>query len=114
VTPLLDQAAARQPAPSGASAAGPTVPLSAGPVATAARFSARQVRDPEKLALQADQLRHHAAAPVDEDARAYQAMLDTRQDCGTGSGIRQPAGPLADRPAAEADAAPGGRGEPVP
>ena len=82
---FLDQAAARQPGPGGGSAAALTVALSAGLTAMAARFSAPQVEDSEELAIQADQLRHRAAALVDEDARAYQAVLDTRRDCGAGS-----------------------------
>ena len=85
LTGFLDQAAARQPAPGGGSAAALTVALSAGLTAMAARFSAQQVEDSEELAFQADQLRHRAAALVDEDARAYQAVLDTRRDCGAGS-----------------------------
>jgi len=85
LTVFLDQAAARQPAPGGGSAAALTVALSAGLTAMAARFSAQQVEDSEELAFQADQLRHRAAALVDEDARAYQAVLDTRRDCGAGS-----------------------------
>lgn len=82
---FLDQAAARQPAPGGGSAAALTVALSAGLAAMAARFSARQVRDAEELARQADQIRHSAAVLVDEDARAYQAVLDTRRSGGAGS-----------------------------
>lgn len=85
LTAFLDQAAARQPAPGGGSAAALTVALSAGLTAMAARFSAQQVEDSEELAIQADQLRHRATALVDEDARAYQAVLDTRRDCGAGS-----------------------------
>jgi methenyltetrahydrofolate cyclohydrolase len=85
LTAFLDQAAARQPAPGGGSAAALTVALSAGLTAMAARFSAPQVEDSEELAIQADQLRHRAAALVDEDARAYQAVLDTRRSCGAGS-----------------------------
>jgi formiminotetrahydrofolate cyclodeaminase len=85
LTGFLDQAAARQPAPGGGSAAALTVALSAGLTAMAARFSAQQVEESEELAFQADQLRHLAAALVDEDARAYQAVLDTRRDCGAGS-----------------------------
>ena len=85
LTGFLDQAAARQPAPGGGSAAALTVALSAGLTAMAARFSAQQVEESEQLAFQADQLRHLAAALVDEDARAYQAVLDTRRDCGAGS-----------------------------
>jgi formiminotetrahydrofolate cyclodeaminase len=85
LTAFLDQAAARQPAPGGGSAAALTVALSAGLTAMAARFSAPQVKDSEDLAIQADQLRHRAAALVDGDARAYQAVLDTRRSCGAGS-----------------------------
>jgi formiminotetrahydrofolate cyclodeaminase len=85
LTAFPGQAAARQPAPGGGSAAALTVALSAGLTAMAARFSAPQVEDSEELAIQADQLRHRAAALVDEDACAYQAVLDTRRSCGAGS-----------------------------
>lgn len=85
LTAFLDQAAARQPAPGGGSAAALTVALAAGLTAMAARFSAPQVGDSEELAVQADQLRHRAAALVDEDARAYQAALDTRRGRAAGS-----------------------------
>lgn len=86
---FLDQAAARQPAPGGGSAAALTVALSAALAAMAARFSARQVEDSAELAIEADQLRHRAAALVDEDSRAYQAVLDTRRSGGAGSGTAQ-------------------------
>lgn len=82
---FLDQAAARQPAPGGGSAAALAVALSAGLVAMAARFSVKQVAGAAELAVRADQLRHRAAALVDEDARAYQAVLDTRRNSGAGS-----------------------------
>ena len=85
LTGFLDQAAAREPAPGGGSAVALTVALSAGLTAMAARFSGQQVEDSEEMAVQADQLRHRAAALVDEDARAYHAVLDTRRDCGAGS-----------------------------
>ena len=85
LTAFLDQAAARQPAPGGGSAAALTVALSAGLTAMAARFSATEVGNSEELANQADQLRHRAAALVDEDARAYQAVLDTRRGRAAGS-----------------------------
>jgi methenyltetrahydrofolate cyclohydrolase len=85
LTAFLDQAAARRPAPGGGSAAALTVALSAGLAAMAARFSAPQVGDSAELAMQADQLRHRAAALVDEDARAYQAVLDTRRGGGAGN-----------------------------
>jgi methenyltetrahydrofolate cyclohydrolase len=85
LTAFLDQAAARQPAPGGGSAAALTVALAAGLTAMAARFSAPQVGDSAELASQADQLRHRAAGLIDEDARAYQAVLDTRRGSGAGS-----------------------------
>jgi methenyltetrahydrofolate cyclohydrolase len=91
LTAFLDQAAARQPAPGGGGAAALAVALSAGLTAMAARFSVPQVGDSEELAIQADQLRHRAAALVDEDARAYQAVLDTRRGCGAGSSTAQEA-----------------------
>ena len=82
---FLARAAARQPAPGGGSAAALTVALSAALAAMTARFSAQQAGGSEELASQADQLRHHAAALVDEDARAYQAVVDTRRGSGAGS-----------------------------
>ena len=85
LTVFLEQTAARQPAPGGGSAAALTVALAAGLTAMAARFCAPQAGDSEELAIQADQLRHRAAALVDEDARAYQAVLDTRRGCGVAS-----------------------------
>jgi formiminotetrahydrofolate cyclodeaminase len=91
LTAFLDQAAARQPAPGGGSAAALTVALAAGLTAMAARFSARQIGDSAELASQADELRHRAAGLIDEDARAYQAVLDTRRGSGAGSSTAQQA-----------------------
>jgi formiminotetrahydrofolate cyclodeaminase len=88
---FLDQAAARQPAPGGGSAAALTAALAAGLTAMTARFSAPHVGDCEELAIQADQLRHRAAALADEDARAYQAVLDTRRGRAAGSGMAREA-----------------------
>jgi methenyltetrahydrofolate cyclohydrolase len=88
---FLDQAAARQPAPGGGSAAALTAALAAGLTAMAARFSAAQAGDSEELAIQADRLRHRAAGLIDEDARAYQAVLDTRRGRAAGSSMAREA-----------------------
>lgn len=85
LTAFLDQAAARQPAPGGGSTAALTAALAAGLTAMAARFCAPQAGDSEEVAVQADQDRHRAAALVDEDAGAYQAVVDTRRGCAAGS-----------------------------
>jgi formiminotetrahydrofolate cyclodeaminase len=57
LTAFAGQAAARQPAPGGGSAAALTATLAAGLTAMAARFSATQVGNSEELAIQVDQLR---------------------------------------------------------
>jgi methenyltetrahydrofolate cyclohydrolase len=72
---FLDQVAARTPAPGGGGAAALTGALAAGLVAMAARFSAAQLPGAADLADRADQLRHRAAALVDEDAEAYTRVL---------------------------------------
>jgi methenyltetrahydrofolate cyclohydrolase len=72
---FLDQVAARTPAPGGGGAAALTGALAAGLVAMAARFSAAQLPGAGDLAGRADQLRHRAAALVDDDAEAYARVL---------------------------------------
>jgi formiminotetrahydrofolate cyclodeaminase len=91
VAGFLDQAAARQPAPGGGSAAALTVALAAGLAAMAARFSAAQLPWAAETADQADRLRSRATALIDEDARAYQAVLGTRRGPGAGENARREA-----------------------
>jgi len=73
---FLDRVAARAPAPGGGSAAAVAAALAAGLVAMAARFSDVQLPGAGELTDRADQLRRRAAGLADEDARAYQAVLD--------------------------------------
>ena len=53
-----------------------TAALAAGLVAMAARFSTAQLPAAGSIAEQADRLRHRVAGLADEDATAYQAVLD--------------------------------------
>jgi formiminotetrahydrofolate cyclodeaminase len=76
VRDLLHQLAARTPAPGGGGAAALTAALAAGLAAMAARFSTTHLPEAETIARQADQLRERAATLADEDAAAYQAVLD--------------------------------------
>jgi formiminotetrahydrofolate cyclodeaminase len=73
---FLDQLAARIAAPSGGGGAALTAAIAAGLVAMAARFSDAQLPAAVGLADRADLLRRRAAALADEDASAYQAVLD--------------------------------------
>jgi formiminotetrahydrofolate cyclodeaminase len=69
-----------------------TAALAAGLVAMAARFSAAQLPAAGDIAEQADRLRHRVAGLADEDAAAYQAVLDAfalpRGAAGRGERIR--------------------------
>src|SRR5690349_10550117 len=76
VREFLDRVAARVPAPGGGGASAVTAALAAGLVAMAARFSAAQLPAAGNIAEQADRLRHRVAGLADEDATAYQAVLD--------------------------------------
>lgn len=64
------------PAPGGGGASAVTAALAAGLVAMAARFSAAQLPGAGDTAAQADRLRRRVAGLADEDATAYQAVLD--------------------------------------
>ena len=64
------------PAPGGGGASAVTAALAAGLVAMAARFSTAQLPAAGNIAEQADRLRHRVAGLADEDATAYQAVLD--------------------------------------
>jgi methenyltetrahydrofolate cyclohydrolase len=76
VREFLDLLAARVPAPGGGSAAAVTCALAAGLVAMAARFSDAEFPGAADVARQADQVRERAAGLADQDAAAYQAVLD--------------------------------------
>jgi methenyltetrahydrofolate cyclohydrolase len=85
VREFLDLLAARLPAPGGGAAAAVTCALAAGLVAMAARFSDAQFPAAADVAHQADQLRERAAGLADQDATAYDAVLDAyRQPAGAG------------------------------
>jgi methenyltetrahydrofolate cyclohydrolase len=76
VREFLDLLSARVPAPGGGGAAAVSCALAAGLVAMAARFSDAQFLAAADVARQADQLRERAAGLADQDATAYQAVLD--------------------------------------
>ena len=89
---FLDLLAARVPAPGGGGAAAVTCALAAGLVAMAARFSDAQLPGAADVARQADRLRERAAGLADQDAAAYQAVLDAYRlprDGGEGSERRR-------------------------
>lgn len=73
---FLDLLAARVPAPGGGGAAAVTCALAAGLVAMAARFSDAELPGAADVAHRADQLREHVAGLADQDAVAYDAVLD--------------------------------------
>ena len=64
------------PAPGGGGASAVTAALAAGLVAMAARFTTAQLPAAGTIGEQADRLRHRVAGLADEDATAYQAVLD--------------------------------------
>ena len=73
------------PAPGGGGAAAVTCALAAGLVAMAARFSDAQLPAAADVAHQADQLRERATGLADQDAAAYQKVLDAyRRPAGGG------------------------------
>lgn len=73
---FLDLVASREPAPGGGATAAVTTALAAGLVVMAARFSEAHLPQSAALAEQADRLRRRVEPCVDEDARAYRAVLD--------------------------------------
>lgn len=72
---LLEQVAAREPAPGGGSVAAIALSFAAGLVAMAARFSDRKISDAEQIASRADEIRAEASDLVDADAQAYGEVL---------------------------------------
>lgn len=89
---FLDLVAARVPAPGGGGAAAVTGALAAALIVMAARFSTAQLPAAESIAGRADELRRQLAGLADEDAAAYQAVLDAyalpRDDPGRRQRIR--------------------------
>ncbi|MDQ3905159.1 MAG: cyclodeaminase/cyclohydrolase family protein [Actinomycetota bacterium] len=75
VADFLELLAAKQPAPGGGAVAATTVAMAAGLLGMAARYSAAQLIDSPARAAHADRLKDQAAALVDQDAAAYQAVL---------------------------------------
>lgn len=72
---FLDAVSRREPAPGGGSVAAMTVAMAAGLVAMVARFSAPPDTEPG-LAEEADQWRRRAARLAEQDATAYQHVLE--------------------------------------
>lgn len=77
---LLDEVAARTPAPGAGSVSALAVALAAGLAAMAARFSDRHWPDADRAAARAVELQARAAALAPADARAYEAVLAARGD----------------------------------
>lgn len=75
---LLDEVAARTPAPGAGSVSALVVALAAGLAEMAARFSERHWPDAARSAARAAELRERAAALAPADARAYEAVLAAR------------------------------------
>lgn len=75
---LLDQVAARTPAPGGGSVSALAVALGAGLAEMAARFSDRHWSGAARAADRAAELRERAAALAPADAEAYEAVLAAR------------------------------------
>lgn len=75
---LLDEVAARTPAPGAGSVSALAVALAAGLAAMAARFSERHWPDADRSAARAVELQARAAALASADARAYEAVLAAR------------------------------------
>jgi len=77
---LLDEVAARTPAPGAGSVSAFAVALAAGLAAMAARFSERHWSNADRSAARAVELQARAAALAPADARAYEAVLAARGD----------------------------------
>jgi formiminotetrahydrofolate cyclodeaminase len=76
---FLDLVAAHEPAPGGGAVTAITAALAAGLVAMAARYSAGEMADADRLAYDAERLRHRAAGLADDDAEAYGAVIAAYQ-----------------------------------
>jgi formiminotetrahydrofolate cyclodeaminase len=82
VAAFLRAMAAPQPAPAGGCAAALALAQAAALCAKTARLSARQLtaERTDRLTADAEQIREAAASLVDEDARAYRAVIDARRE----------------------------------
>jgi methenyltetrahydrofolate cyclohydrolase len=76
VADLLDRFAEKQPAPGGGAAAAITAAMAAGLLGMVARSSTTQLIDSARRAAYADRVRNQVAALAEQDAEAYQAVLD--------------------------------------
>lgn len=110
---FLDALAAATPAPAAGSAAALVLAQAAALCAKAARLSARQLTADraDRLVEEAEQIRSRAASLIDEDPRAYQAVIDQNRraggrygaESGAESGTAGPADGLAAALSAAAD-----------
>jgi methenyltetrahydrofolate cyclohydrolase len=106
VTEFLDALAAGRAAPAGGSAAALVVAQAAALCAKTARLSARTLTDDRsaQLAFDAEQIRAEAASLIDEDARAYAAVIEvSRRAAAARRALRESVGDAAATP--EPDAA---------
>ena len=76
---FLDQLASDDPTPGGGAAAAVAAALGAGLVAMVARYSVASLSEASEIAARADDLRHDALALASQDARAYEAVLESRK-----------------------------------
>lgn len=97
VRDLLDDVAARTPAPAGGAVAALVAAQAAALAGMASRFAA----DARDVAAAADRLRHLAAALADDDIAAYSAFMAARRTPGEGAARSH----AADVPLATAEAA---------
>lgn len=100
---FLDALAAGAAAPAGGSAAAMVLAQAAALCAKSARLSARQLTAGRaaELTAEAEQIRSAAASLIDEDPRAYQAVIEQRRRLRGESGAeRSPAGRSAELAAA--------------
>lgn len=110
---FLDALAAGKPAPAAGSAAALVLAQAAALCAKAGRLSSRQLTADRAVGLveEADQIRSRAASLIDEDPRAYQAVIEqTRRLGGQGRGESSAAGPAGSPGPADAVGSPGSAG----
>jgi methenyltetrahydrofolate cyclohydrolase len=81
VAAFLAAMAAQKPAPAGGCAAALSLAQAAALCAKAARLSARQLTAERvgQLTAEAEQIREAAASLIDEDARAYQVVIEAKR-----------------------------------
>ncbi|HEX9518113.1 MAG TPA: cyclodeaminase/cyclohydrolase family protein [Streptosporangiaceae bacterium] len=104
---FLDALAAGAPAPAGGSAAALVLAQAAALCAKSARLSGRQLTASRaaELTAEAEQIRGTAASLIDEDARAYQAVIEQSRRIGRERGAERSAARRSDGMAAALSAA---------